>query len=117
MTEEQLVEGNTAERLIEVLISKMESMDATISNLKHENYIIKQNMANPSNLLKKMGFVSMTTPIAEDVVDDLFRGSSDDILKSVNAEGIEIPTTNEEFHNMSWEEIHALAESASGTGE
>tara|TARA_R100000008_G_C3545325_1_gene147191 strand:- start:483 stop:833 length:351 start_codon:yes stop_codon:yes gene_type:complete len=114
---EQLEEGNAAEKLMEALISKMESMDATITSLKLENQIIKQNMTNPSNLLKKMGFVSMRTPIAEDVVDDVFRGSGDDILKATDGQGIEIPTTNEEFHNMGWEEIHALAASAQNIGE
>lgn len=110
-------EGNVAERLIEVLIQKMESMDATIETLKIENELIKQNIVNPSGLLKKMGFVPMVTPIAEDVRDDIFRGGGDNILKAIDENGLEIPGTNEEFHNMKWEEIHALAESARGTGE
>ena len=114
---EQLEEGNAAEKLIEVLINKMESMDATINSLKIENQIIKQNMVNPTNLLKKMGFVSMKTPIAEDVVDDVFRGGGDTLLKATDGTGMEIPTTNEEFHNMNWEEIHALADSAKSMGE
>ena len=111
---EQLEEGNAAEKLIEVLINKMETMDATIESLKIENELIKQNITNPTGLLKKMGFVPMRTPIAEDVRDDIFRGGGDSILKAVDENGIEIPATNEEFHNMKWEEIHALAESARG---
>ena len=111
---EQLDEGNAAERLIEVLINKMETMDATIETLKIENELIKQNITNPTGLLKKMGFVPMVTPIAEDVRDDIFRGGGDNILKAVDENGLEIPGTNEEFHNMKWEEIHALAESARG---
>ena len=110
-------EGNVAERLIEVLIQKMESMDATIETLKVENELIKQNIVNPSNLLKKMGFVPMRTPIAEDVRDDIFRGGGDNILKAIDENGLEIPGTNEEFHNMKWEDIHALADSAKGLGE
>tara|TARA_R100000152_G_C6752059_1_gene175738 strand:- start:346 stop:699 length:354 start_codon:yes stop_codon:yes gene_type:complete len=117
VTEEQSEEGNAAEKLIEVLISKMESMDATINGLQMENQIIKQNMVNPSNLLKKMGFVPMKTPIAEDVVDDVFRGGGDAILKTTDNVGIDLPDSNEEFHNMKWEEIHALAESARSVGE
>lgn len=117
MTEEQSEEGNAAEKLIEVLISKMEFMDATISSLQLENQIIKQNITNPSNLLKKMGFVPMRTPIAEDVIDDVFRGGGDAILKTTDSMGMDLPDTNEEFHSMKWEEIHALAESARSVGE
>ncbi len=114
---EQLKEGNAAEKLVEVLINKMEAMDATIESLKIENQLIKQNMTNPTGLLKKMGFVPMSTPIAEDVRDDIFRGGGDNILKAIDESGIAIPATNEEFHNMKWEDIHALAESAKGIGE
>ena len=111
---EQLEEGNAAEKLVEILINKMETMDATIESLKIENELIKQHMTNPTGLLKKMGFIPMRTPIAEDVRNDIFRGGGDNILKAVDENGIEIPATNEEFHNMKWEEIHALAESARG---
>ena len=41
----------------------------------------------------------------------------DSILKAVDENGLDIPGTNEEFHNMKWEDIHALADSAKGLGE
>ena len=116
MTEQ--LKGNAAEKLVEVLINKMEAMDATIESvLKIENQLIKQNMTNPTGLLKKMGFVPMSTPIAEDVRDDIFRGGGDNILKAIDESGIAIPATNEEFHKYEMEDIHALAESAKGIGE
>lgn len=112
MSEEN--EGTPAERLMEVLIQKMESMDNTIQAQQSELKVLKKAMANPTKLLKKMGFVSTTTPFSEDVMPDVFRGSSDDIRKG--EEGVMVPQTNEDFHNMDWESIHELADQAKSVG-
>ena len=108
-------EGN-AEKLMSALISKMESMDNTIQNLQAENTLIKKHMANPTGLLKKMGFVSVKTPFAEGIMPDVFRGGPEDILKEDMHDGIPLPTSNEEFHTMDWGAIHELADSARDTG-
>jgi hypothetical protein len=108
-------EGN-AEKLMNALISKMESMDSTIQNLQAENTLIKKHMANPTGLLKKMGFVSVKTPFAEDVTPDVFRGGPEDIMKGDIGNEIPLPTSNEDFHTMDWGAIHELADSAKDTG-
>ena len=107
-------EGN-AEKLMSALISKMESMDNTIQNLQAENTLIKKHMANPTGLLKKMGFVSVKTPFAEGIMPDVFRGGPEDIMKE-EVDGLPLPTSNEEFHTMDWGAIHELADSARDTG-
>ena len=114
---EQAQEGNAAEDLMQALISKMEFMDQTIQSLQEENAIIKKHMANPTGLLKKMGFVSMRTPFAEDVMPDIFRGDASDILKAEEGrEEISVPQSNSEFHDMNWADIHDLADSAKDAG-
>ena len=114
---EQAEEGNVAETLMQALISKMEHMDQTIQNLQEENAIIKKHMANPTGLLKKMGFVSMRTPFAEDVKPDIFRGDSHEILKAEEGRPeISVPQSNSEFHDMNWSDIHELVESAKDAG-
>ena len=101
-------EGNVAERLMSTLVSKMESMDETIIALKAENRLIKKHIQNPEGLLKKMGFIRATTPFAEDIVPDVFRGGGDEILKGEDAES-PVPQTNAEFHSMDWKQVHELA--------
>jgi len=116
MTEEEGNEnGNPAERLMEALISKMEQMDGTIQNLQAENTVIKQHMTNPEGMLKKMGFISIKTPMAEGIAPDIFRGGSDDILKGQDGD-VPMPHSNEDFHAMGWEDIHVLADSAKDAG-
>ena len=115
MSEEKR-EGSPAEMLMDALVTKMEAMDNTIQQLQAENTLIKQHMANPNGLLKKMGFVSVRTPLAEDVMPDIFRGGGDDILKSVEEGEAYVPQTNEDFHAMNWNDIHALADSAKDAG-
>ena len=107
-------EGN-AEKLMSALISKMESMDNTIQNLQAENTLIKKHMANPTGLLKKMGFVSVKTPFAEGIMPDVFRGGPEDIMKE-DVNELPLPPSNEEFHTMDWGAIHELADSAKNTG-
>tara|TARA_R100000773_G_scaffold21440_2_gene19025 strand:+ start:4513 stop:4851 length:339 start_codon:yes stop_codon:yes gene_type:complete len=103
-----------SELLVNALITKMEAMDSNIEILKQENERLKSIINNPQKLFKKMGMVKSTTPFVEDVQDDPFRNdiNNDSILKGVNSA---IPQTNEEFHNMDWEEIHELANQAKKT--
>ncbi len=109
---------NVAEQLMSALITKMESMDAGLQNLREENAQLKKMMNNPSVLLRKAGFVSVNTNYPEDVVIDGFRGDIDDsaILKGADGLAIDVPTTNEDFHKMDWADIHALAEQAKSAG-
>ena len=108
---------NVAERLMGALISKMENMDAGLQVLKAENPQLKQMMQNPASLLRKAGFVSVSTQRPTDVIEDGFRGDVEDfILKGEDGEEIQLPTSNVDFHNMEWSDIHALAEQAKDTG-
>jgi len=108
-------EGTPAEKLMEVLIQKMESMDQVIQTQQSELKVMKKAMANPNGMLRKMGFISIKTPLSEDLVPDIFRGDNSDLRKSDGDELI-IPQTNEEFHVMDWADIHTLAEQAKDEG-
>ena len=110
-------EGNSAEKLMGALISKMESMDAGIQVLKAENEQLKAMMQNPAAILRKAGFVSASTQMPQDVVEDGFRGDVGDyILKGEDGFEMTVPKTNADFHNMDWSDIHALAEQAKSAG-
>lgn len=110
-------EGTVAEQLMNALISKMEVMDSNLQVLKAENEVLKGLVGDPAALLKKAGFVSRKTVAPVDVMPDMFRGDSHyDILKNDNGSGIEIPTSNQEFHEMNWDDIHQLAAEAKNAG-
>jgi hypothetical protein len=106
-------EAPNAEYLMGVLINKMEVMDTNLNILKAENEALKKMINNPQALLRKMGLVSVSTPLTTDLLADPFRGDFEDnsILKTDSSY---IPQSNEEFHNMSWEDIHDLANQAKG---
>jgi len=106
-----MTEQSDAERLMGVLITKMESMDNDLESLKQENMRLRKMISNPNLMLKKMGLVKSTTPFTENVVNDAFRNdmNDDSIMKGVNSS---VPQTNEEFHSMSWEDIHEMAQTA-----
>ena len=109
-----MTEENNPERLINTLISKMESMDNDIQRVRQENVALRKAMESPEFLLKRAGFVAYQSPFAEDVQVDAFRNdmvttdtadsSSVSILKEMGQ------MTNEEIHETSWEEIHMMAE-------
>ncbi len=105
------VTESPTERLMSTLVTKMESMDNDLQILKNENQRLHRIINNPTSLLRKAGFVATMTPLSEDVQTDVFRSDEGTLLKANDT------FTNEEIHLMSWEEIHALAENASGTGE
>jgi len=110
MSEEQ----STTEKLMTALISKMEHMDSDVQALKKENEIMKNMLSSPMGLLKKAGFVKINTPFTEDIIPDAFRGDTNDIFQK-GEDFSSIPQTNEEFHNMSWDDIHDMAVSAKTT--
>ena len=103
-------EPSTTERLMNALITKMEGMDTDLQLLKAENRRLRSMFSNPEAMLKKAGFVKTATPFTEDVLPDPFRNDDPILLK--NESGFAIPQSNEEFHSMSWDDIHEMAEGA-----
>jgi hypothetical protein len=104
---------DAASTLMTALITKMESMDTDIHLLKAENQRLKQMISNPNSLMKQMGLVSISTPLAEDVQPDGFRG---EIGEQAVLKGFDSPSNNLEFHNTSWEDIHEMADQAKAAG-
>jgi hypothetical protein len=102
-------EVSPTERLMNTLISKMESMDSDLQSLKHENALLRKAIRDPTSLLRKAGYVSSMTPLSEDVEVDAFRAADDAIIKGHSE------FSNTEIHQMSWEEIHEMAEQAKST--
>tara|TARA_Y100001938_G_scaffold149972_1_gene238977 strand:+ start:1815 stop:2156 length:342 start_codon:yes stop_codon:yes gene_type:complete len=95
--------------LMNALISKMEQMDARIT---------EQGAAlrNPMAILKRAGYVRTVSPASTDVWGDPLRGDVDDVISKANGVdstmGIEMPSSNEEWHDMEWDDIHAMAHEA-----
>jgi len=109
---------NNAEKLMGVLINKMEIMDSNLNIIKAENDALRRLINNPQALLRKMGRVSVCTPFTDDLQIDPFRGDMDfsgDIMKS-NQQNI-TSISNEELHEMSWEDIHDMANDARGVAQ
>ena len=106
--------GDTAEKLMGALISKMENMDSDLRTLKQENINLRKAIADPMNMLRKAGFVMSKTERPSGMLQDDFRPMGDDMV--IKGTDIDMPSTNEEFHQMEWSEIHALAESAKNAG-
>lgn len=102
-------EMSTTERLMNTLISKMETMDSDLQSLKHENAMLRKAIRDPTSMLRKAGFVSSTTPLTDGVEVDAFRAADDAIIKGHDN------FSNSEIHQMSWEEIHEMAEQAKST--
>ena len=102
-------EANNADRLMNVLITKMEDMDGNINALREENLRLRKMVSNPTHMLKKMGLVRATTPLTEDVINDPFRNDMNEssIMKGDNSS---VPLTNEAFHDLSWDDIHEMAQ-------
>lgn len=95
--------------LMKALISKMETMDA-------ELIAMRKSMDTPELLLKRAGFVRANTPANEDVWGDPLRGDRDSVISkaaaSIDDAGMAMPETNEAWHDMSWEDIHKMANTA-----
>ena len=103
------MEDRDAGKLMSALISKMETMDTDMQLLKAENASLRRLIENPNNLLRKAGFVPYGTPLSEDVSGDAFRADMDTtILKGGDGDNLD-KFSNEQIHEMSWEEIHDMA--------
>tara|TARA_R110002051_G_scaffold83595_2_gene148194 strand:+ start:755 stop:1087 length:333 start_codon:yes stop_codon:yes gene_type:complete len=102
-------ESNDADRLMNVLITKMENMDSDINALREENQRLRKMVSNPTQMLKKVGLIRTTTPLTEDVMPDPFRNDMNpsSIMKG---DGSNVPQTNEAFHELSWDDIHEMAD-------
>ena len=103
-------EPSTTERLMNALITKMEGMDGDLQLLKAENQRLRKAFNNPEALLKKAGFVRTSTPLSEDLLPDPFRNDAGLLIK--NETGFMMPQSNEEFHSMSWDDIHEMADAS-----
>ena len=100
-----------AEKLMNTLISKMESMDNEVQILKAENASLRRMMENPQSILKKAGFVPYSTPYSEDVEVDAFRADVQTIKKEDGGSRSDPDKfSNTEIHEMSWDEIHDMAD-------
>jgi len=111
-----MTDESVAERLMNTLISKMETMDGDLQILKAENQQLRNAVSDPISMLRKAGFVPTSTPLSQDVSTDAFRGDigvenqmDSALLKSQNE------YSNNDIHLMSWDEIHEMAEQAKGT--
>jgi len=93
--------SDSAQKLLNALINKMEDMDNRMVSMERE-------MNSPHKILKKAGYVTMRTPMTEISLNDGFRGEVVDDNQIMKAPQKEY--SNEEIHKMSWEEIHEMAE-------
>lgn len=104
-----VTDDSDAMTLMKALISKMEAMDSEITAMR-------KSMNTPELLLKRAGFVRANTPANEDVWGDPLRGDRDDVISKAAAAiddvGISMPESNEAWHEMSWDDIHAMANEA-----
>lgn len=97
--------------LMKALIGKMEAMDAELG-------MLRKQVSNPQAMLRKSGFVKAITPASEDVWGDPLRGERDNVISKAAEEisesmnGVSMPSSNEEWHSMSWDAIHAMANTA-----
>ena len=102
--------------LVDALITKMERMDGDIGILQEQNLELKKMISNPGSLLRKAGDVRASTPATEDVWGDPLRGDRNAVIEkaAIMVDGILVgpPVDNADWHDMGWEEIHAMAESA-----
>jgi len=108
--------SNDVNTLVDALITKMERMDGDIQTLRDQNQELHKMMSNPVSMLQKAGYVRASTPSTEDVWGDPLRGDRNAVIEkaAVMVDGIlvEPPADNKDWHDMGWEEIHAMAEQA-----
>ena len=101
--------------LVDALITKMERMDGDIGTLRAQNIELRQLVSNPDEMLIKAGFVRTSTPAVHDVWGDPLRGERNEVIEkaAIAVDGVMVmPNTNEDWHEMGWDEIHAMAEDA-----
>ena len=105
-----MAEEADAMMLMKALIGKMEAMDAELR-------MMRKQVSNPQTMLRKSGFVKAVTPASEDVWGDPLRGGRDEVISKAadsrsEAMGTPMPDTNEDWHSMSWDAIHEMANTA-----
>ena len=102
--------------LVDALITKMERMDGDIGILQEQNIELRKMISNPANLLQKAGYVRTSTPATEDVWGDPLRGDRNEVIEkaAIMVDGIMVdpPSNNQDWLDMGWDEIHAMAETA-----
>ena len=100
--------------LVDALISKMERMDGDIHSLKAQNLELRKMVSNPAALLQKAGYIRTSTPATEDVWGDPLRGERNAVIEkaAIMVDGIMVPNTSQEWHDMEWEDIHDMADQA-----
>ena len=102
--------------LVDALITKMERMDGDIGVLQEQNVELRKMLNDPSMLLQKAGYIKASTPETEDVWGDPLRGDRNEVIEkaAIMVDGIMVdpPTNNQDWHDMGWDEIHAMAETA-----
>jgi len=103
--------------LVDALITKMERMDGDIGALKDQNIELRKMVSNPGHLLQKAGFVRFDTPSTEDVWGDPLRGDRNDVIEkaAIAIDGVMMPASNADWHEMNWDQIHAMANEAAMT--
>ena len=108
--------SNDVNTLVDALITKMERMDGDIGVLQEQNLELKKMISNPGSLLRKAGYVMTTTPSTEDVWGDPLRGDRNEVIEkaAIMVDGIMVtpPDDSQGWHDMDWDEIHAMAEQA-----
>jgi hypothetical protein len=111
---------DAASKLMNALITKMEQMDNDMQDIREQNVQLRKMLINPAGLLKRAGFVRANTPAIQDVWGDPLRSDSSAIVKGVDEEVggeiFDVPTNNEDFYKMNWDDIHALANQAKELG-
>jgi len=104
-----LADDTDAMLLMKALISKMESMDAELTAMR-------KSFDTPEMLLKRAGFVRAITPANDDVWGDPLRGDRESVISkaaaAIDDAGMAMPESNEAWHDMSWDDIHAMANTA-----
>lgn len=110
---------NAAEKLMSALITKMEQMDNDMQSIREQNLQLRKMLVNPAGLLKRAGFVRADTPAIQDVWGDPLRNESA-LIKGTDEDDFgstfDVPTSNQEFHEMDWADIHSLANQAKDLG-
>ena len=106
--------SNEVTSLVDALITKMERMDADIGILQEQNIELKKMISDPGALLQKAGYIRAFTPASEDVWGDPLRGERNEVIEkaAIMVDGVMVPNSNQDWHDMQWDDIHAMAESA-----
>ncbi len=101
--------------LMDALITKMERMDGDIDVLRAQNAELRKMVSDPDMMLMKSGFVRGSTPATEDVWGDPLRGERNEVIEkaAIAIDGVMVmPESNQDWHEMGWDEIHAMANEA-----